>query len=278
MTDSTADLPADLREAHNITTVPLHVQIEGESFRDGIDITVDEFYTRLVESATLPTTSTPPVGAFIKTYEQLLEETDTILSVHLSRHLSGTVETARRAAQLVTEGKQARIVVVDTNFAQMIVGYIAIATSIAAREGKPLEALLDIIESIRSRAFIYIGFDTLKYLERGGRIGHARALMGKLLQVKPIVQVEGEVKPLEQVRTFKRMLNRMAELTREQGQLEDLAVLYSTNKAHAETLRDQIIGFDLMPAERMLIVQAGSVIGTHIGPNGIGLAGIRRAS
>ncbi len=277
VTDSTADLPDDLRTAHAIHVVPLRVQFGNETFRDGVDLTKDEFYTRLLSSDTLPTTSTPPVGAFLECYRDLLVQHRTILSLHISGKLSSTVRTARQAAEMVmTEHPGSQIHVVDTGWAQMVVAYMAIRASVAAQAGNSIDDLLALVAEVGIRAFTFIGFDTLTYLERGGRIGHARAFLGNLLRVKPIVEVRGgEVVPLEQVRTSRRLISRMVELVQAQGPLEDLAIEYSNDPAPAEAVRDQLVAAQVMPAEQIHIVQTGSVVGSHIGPNGIGVLGIR---
>lgn len=219
VTDSTADIPDDLRELHAIHVVPLRVQFGEQTFRDGVDLSKDEFYTRLLSSDALPTTSTPPVGAFLEQYRSLLDHTDTILSLHISGKLSSTVRTARQAAEMVMQERpNTHIEVIDTGWAQMVVAYMTVQASIAAHAGATLPELSMLIDDLKARAFIYIGFDTLKFLERGGRIGRARSLLGTLLRVKPIVAMrDGEVVPLEQVRTHRRLISRMVELVQEQG-------------------------------------------------------------
>lgn len=277
VTDSTADIPEDLRGAHAIRVVPLRVQFGDETFRDGVDLSKDEFYTRLLASDTLPTTSTPPVGAFLECYRELLAAGYSIFSLHVSGKLSGTVRTAQQAAEMMlAEYPGSQITVVDTGWAQMVVAYMAIRASIAAQAGASLDDLRAMTAEVGKRSFTYIGFDTLTYLERGGRIGHARAFLGNLLRLKPIVEVRGgEVVPLEQVRTNRRLINRMVELVQEQGALEDLAVEYSDNPAPAEAVRDLLVAAEVLPAAQIHIVQTGSAVGTHIGPNGIGVLGIR---
>ncbi len=278
VTDSTADIPDDLRELHAIHVVPLRVQFGEQTFRDGVDLSKDEFYTRLLRSDVLPTTSTPPVGAFLEQYRSLLDHTDTILSLHISGKLSSTVRTARQAAEMVMhERPNTHIEVIDTGWAQMIVSYMAVQASIAARAGATVSELTILIDNLKERAFTYIGFDTLKFLERGGRIGRARSLLGTLLRVKPIVAMrDGEVVPLEQVRTHRRLISRMVELVHEQGPLDELAIQYSNDPEPAHAVREQLLSTELLPVEQIRIVQTGSVVGTHIGPNGIGVLGLRR--
>ncbi|NJL03647.1 MAG: DegV family protein [Chloroflexaceae bacterium] len=280
VTDSTADIPDDLRELHAIHVVPLRVQFGEQTFCDGVDLSKDEFYTRLLSSDVLPTTSTPPVGAFLEQYRSLLDHTDTILSLHISGKLSSTVRTARQAAEMVMQERpNTHIEVIDTGWAQMVVAYMTVQASIAAHAGATLPELSVLIDDLKARAFIYIGFDTLKFLERGGRIGRARSLLGTLLRVKPIVAMrDGEVVPLEQVRTHRRLISRMGELVQEQGPLDELAIEYSNDPEPAHAVREQLLTTEILPAEQIRIVQTGSVVGTHIGPNGIGVLGLRRAT
>lgn len=282
VTDSTADIAPALREAYDVQVVPLRVQFGAESFREGIDLDNDQFYTRLVQGDVFPTTSTPPVGAFVETYERLLTECDQIISIHISGKLSSTVQTARQAARMVIETHQAttgitpRIEVIDSLFASMIVTTMLQTAHQHIAADKPMDTVLAAIEDLRQRAFIYIGVDTLKFLERGGRIGHARAFLGTLLRVKPIVQVvNGEVTPVEQVRTTRRMHARLHELVHQQAPLQTLSIVYTTESSAAEALRDSLAATHVLKPAHIQVVQTGSVIGTHIGPGGIGMLGIR---
>lgn len=273
--DSTADIPDDLSQQFDIRVVPLNVHFGDETLRDGIDITKDEFYQRLVESNVTPKTSAPTIGSFVDVYEQLAKETDTILSLHLASKLSATVTAARQAAP---EAPQVHIEIVDTNCIATPITYMAVAAVQAIRAGKKLNEIVDLVHDIARRSFLYIGLDTLKYLERGGRIGRVRAFLGTLLNVKPLIEVrDGEVHPVEQVRTSKRLQERMLELTRAQMPLEELAVLYTADLALAQTMAHRLAEAGLLPRERIRVIQMGGVIGTHIGPGGVGITGVRRA-
>ncbi|MCG8351670.1 MAG: DegV family protein [Chloroflexales bacterium] len=273
--DSTADIPDDLAQQFDIRIVPLNVHFGDETLRDGIDITKDEFYQRLVESNVTPKTSAPTIGSFVETYEQLAKETDTILSLHLGGKLSATVTAARQAAPEVSH---VHIEIVDTNSIATPITYMAVAAVKAIREGKKLDEIVALVHNIAQRSFLYIGLDTLKYLERGGRIGRVRAFLGTLLNVKPLIEVrDGEVQPVEQVRTSKRLQERMLELTRGQMPLEELAVLYTADLALAQMMANRLAEAELLPRERIRVIQMGGVIGTHIGPGGVGITGVHRA-
>lgn len=275
MVDSTADIPDHLCDEFGIQVVPLNVRFGEDTFRDGVDITKDQFYQRLVTSQEMPATSTPVMGAFVETYQRLARETDTILSVHLSGKLSGTVEVARQAAALVSG---VRIEVVDTTFIATVLAFMAMEVAAAARDGAEIDELISLVHDMAARAFLYVGLDTLRYLEKGGRIGKARAFLGTLLNVKPLIEVSnGEIHPLEQVRTHKRLVNRMVELAQVQKAIEKLAVCYTSTREIAETVADQIASLEVMPHEHIHIMQMGGVIGTHIGPGGIGVMGVRKS-
>lgn len=274
--DSTADMPEALAQQYNITVVPLSVQFGNESFRDGVDISKDDFYRRLgSEQRSLPTTSQPPLGVFEQVYRELTADGSTVLSLHLHSKFSGTVRTAQQAADLV-EG--ADIVVVDSEQIAMGMGYMAIAAAKAAKAGARIEEVTQLIKAMNRRIFLYVGLDTLRYLQQGGRIGPVQAFLGTLLSVKPIIQVaNGEPRPLEQVRTGKRVIARMVELVQSQGPLEELAVLYTTDRDQAQTLADALVAQGLFPRDQLVLAQMGGVIGTHIGPGGIGINGVRRS-
>ncbi len=273
--DSTADIPAELLQEYNIDVIPLNIQFGSQSLRDGIDITKDEFYRRLVEEDQIPKTSTPLIGSFLEVYERVAQEADTIVSLHVSGKLSATVDAARQAAETLP---QVHIEVVDTNTIVTPIMYMAIAATKAARAGKSLQEIVATIHEVGSRTFLYVGLETLKYLERGGRIGRVRAFLGTLLNVKPMLEVrDGEIHPLEQVRTSKRMQERMLELTQAQMPLEELAVLYTADRPLAEKMAERLAAAGVFPHADIRVLQMSGVIGTHTGPGGIAIAGLRRS-
>jgi DegV family protein with EDD domain len=270
--DSTADMPDQLLREHNIAVVPVLAQFGGETLRDGIDITKDEFYRRLVASDEPPKTAAPPVGLFEETFSRLAADGSEILSISLVGKLSGTYNAARQAAEMV-EG--ARIACVDSQMTTVPMAFLALEASRAIRAGKSLDETVALVESLRSRAVLYVALQTLRYLEKGGRIGKMRALLGTMLSVKPIMQVrDSEVQPVEQVRTWKRVPSRLVELAQSRGAYAELAMVYTTTRDVAEQLADLCAAVGLMPRERILVVQAGGVLGTHVGPGAIGIGGI----
>jgi DegV family protein with EDD domain len=193
--------------------------------------------------------------------------------------MSSTVQVAQQAARQVMDSQpQVRIEVVDSQQITVLMTYMVLAAAAAAEQGKGLDEVVPLVCDMAARGFIYVGFESLHHLERGGRIGHVRAFLGTLLRVKPLAAlVEGELQPLERVRTTKRMLGRLVDLTREQGELEELAVLYGVRRDMAEKLHGQLAETGIIPPERIRLIQVSGVTGTHTGPDSLGIAGLRSA-
>ncbi len=273
--DSTADIPAALREQYAITVVPILAQFGSQTFRDDLDITRDEFYARLIASPEPPKTAAPSVGMFKEAFRQVTADGSEVLSISVAGALSGTYNAARQGAQLV-EG--ARIVCVDSQTATMPFGFLALHAAKAIRAGASLDDAVALIEQLRTRTVLYVALDTLRYLEKGGRIGRMRALLGTLLSVKPIMEVRNaEIVPIEQVRTSRRVPPRLVELGQARGDFSDLAVLYTTTRDAAEQMADLCAAMGMMPRAQILIVQATGVLGVHTGPGALGLAGILKS-
>jgi DegV family protein with EDD domain len=269
--DSTADIPAALRDEYNITVVPLTVLFGNETFLDGVEMTGDQFYKRLVEGSVHPKTSQPAPGQFVEAFERLARDHDGIVSIHLSGKLSGTVQSARQAAELVPD---VPIRVIDSGSVSMGFGYLAIEAARMAQNGESLDQIADKIEAMAQRAYVWAALDTLRYLERGGRIGGARAFLGTLLSVKPIIQIKGEVLPSEQVRTHKKAMTRLVDLANAQAPYSHVAVMYSTSRQYA----DEIVGQlgSLAPREQIVVAQLTPVLGVYGGPDLVGIAGIKK--
>jgi DegV family protein with EDD domain len=269
---STADVPPDQRDSYGIEIVPVLMQFGRETLRDGVDITRDEFYTRLVESEEMPKTAAPPVGMFEEAFRRLSADGSEILSISLAGDLSATFGAARQAAQMV-EG--ARIACVDSRSVTMPMTYMAVAAARAAQAGRSLDEIVALVEAMRPRALILVALDTLRYLEKGGRIGRMRALLGTMLSVKPILEVrDSQVHPVEQVRTWRRVPPRMVELAQARGAFEELSALYTTSRENAEQLADLCAAAGLLERDRIRVVQASAVLGAHVGPGALGLAGL----
>ncbi|MDA0769987.1 MAG: hypothetical protein BZY79_03660 [SAR202 cluster bacterium Casp-Chloro-G4] len=274
VTDSTADIPGDLVSEFGIEVVPLKVRFGTEEFFDGIDLPKDEFYRRLIDGPTLPTTSQPSVGEFAEVYQRLAQGADGILSFHLSAKLSGTYNSARQAAEQVSAGGTSicPIEVVDSTQTSMTLGLMVLRLAREAAAGLDIGELSALANDLISRSEFFVLLDTLEYLQKGGRVGKARALIGGILKIKPMIILrEGEVHELAKERTRRRGIARLLSTAADFGPVEDMAVLHSTTPEEAESLANELTA--MMPEGRKPIIsRAGSVIGTHAGPGALGIS------
>lgn len=267
VTDSTADIPKHLADELDITVVPLKVHFGEESFVEGVDITAEAFYDKLAAADQLPTTSQPSPADFLDVYKKTAAEPgDEIISIHISAALSGTYQSAVLAKQLLEE--EIPVHIVDTRYASFGHGMMVVTAARAAREGKPAEEILELIEKKRAESRIYFIVDTLQYLYKGGRIGKASALFGSLLNIKPILTIDdaGEVAPVDKVRGQKNALARMIELLQRDfgDRAIELYVGHANAREAAEELKNLIVA--KMNAEPKSYIDVGAVIGTHAGP------------
>ncbi len=268
VTDSTADLPADLAARMGITVIPALVMFGSTSYREGIDLTHDEFYTKLVESKIIPTTGAPPPGVYEEAYRRLAQETDEIISIHLAANLSALYNVASVAAATVSG---ARIALVDSQQVTLGYGLIALAAAEAAQRGESMTRILERIEGWKKQARVFAALDTLEYIHRGGRVNWVAAVIGTLMRIKPIVQVyEGQVQLVERVRTSARAEHRLMELIKDLGPLEKAVVLHTNAPNRAERLADHVQELD--PRWERLIAPAGVIIASHAGPGAVGVA------
>jgi DegV family protein with EDD domain len=267
VTDSTADLPPTHAAARSITVVPLTLNFEGKTFLDGVDIRPDEFYRRLPSATTHPTTSQPSPGQFAKVYSALLANHESVISIHISEKLSGTYASARQGADM-TDAKRVRVV--DSELVSMSLGLVTLAASAMASSGADAEAIEAKVIDMRRSVQTYFSVATLEFLRRGGRIGRASAMLGSVLQVKPVLCIrDGQVTPLERVRTFERAMNRIVELTRGVDRGHGVCVIVG----HADAEGDaEWISRELEPvAETLMIQPLGPVVGAHAGPGVVGV-------
>ncbi len=268
VTDSTADLTPEMVEELGVTIVPLQVIFGNEAYREGVDITTEEFYERLVKSRPLPTTSAPSVGDFQEAYERLLKEVDSIVSIHIGAKISATVQAAQTARQSL--GKPERVEVVDSQVISLAMGFAIMEAVEAARAGAKLAEVKAAAEGAVQRTHLRFMLDTLEYLRRGGRIGRARAYLGTLLSVKPILSFrEGELYPEERVRTRARGLERMIQWAIRQQKVKRAAVGHSTTPDEAESIRERVAM--AFPNVKVHLVRFGPVLGTHSGPGIVGV-------
>ena len=268
VTDSTSDIPAPLAAELGISVVPLSVIFGDEVFREGIEITHDLFYDKLVRSKVLPTTSAPSVGDFLEVYERVLKETDEIVSIHLSSKLSATYNNACQAAKQLSD-QGAHIEVLDSLSVSFGLTFMASAAARAARNGAGFEEIRKIVDQMIPRTHVFVVLDTLEYVRRGGRIGRARAFLGAMLKVKPILSFqEGEVHPEERVRTKALALERLLQMATSY-RIKEAGIGYSTNPQEADDLKHRLE--TMAPGVDVSIVRLGPVLGVHGGPGTLGI-------
>jgi DegV family protein with EDD domain len=264
VTDSTADVPAEWCDRYGIEVVPLRVLFGTESFRDGIDLTSGQFFDRLRQADRLPTTSAPSPGDFATVYERLSRECEGVVSIHISGELSATVEAARLGASSV-EGFPVHVV--DSGCLTVCMAYLCRA----AAEAETLDEAVRRVEDRVPRQRILALLDTLRYLEMGGRIGKAQALLGTVLDLKPILGLaDGRVVPLDRVRTRTKAIARLVERLRQDLPVERLAVMHAQAQEDAERIRGQLAAE--LPDVEVDVGELGAVLGTHVGPGTVGLA------
>lgn len=267
VTDSTSDLPAQLAKSRGITVVPLTLNFEGRSLLDGVEIRPSEFYRRLPNATTHPTTSQPSAGRFAETYASLLQSYDEVVSIHISEKLSGTYASAVQGAEM-TDTKRVRVV--DSQLVSMSLGLVTLAASEVAAGGADASTVATRVEEMRDHVQTYFSVATLEFLRRGGRIGRASAMLGSVLQVKPVLCIrDGLVTPLERVRTFDRALDRIVELTREVDRGKGLCII--VGHADAEGDAERVAREVESVADTLMIQPLGPVVGAHAGPGVVGV-------
>ncbi|EFM12964.1 degV family protein [Paenibacillus curdlanolyticus YK9] len=276
VTDSTADLPAEIREQLGIEMVPLEVLFGEESYLDSVTITPDDFYQKLEASSKPPTTSQPASVTFASTYERILaEQPDTqILSIHLAAALSGTYQSAVIGSSMVEGEGAANITVFDSKSASSGCGILVLKAAEMARIGCTMDEIVEEITRMRKATHLYFLVDTLEYLQKGGRIGKASALIGSILNIKPILTLDedGVVTSVDKVRGQKKAMNRIVELFgNDFGTQEPVAVTvaYAQHTGVADELCALLKA--TFNVDHITYYELGPVIGTHAGPGTVGL-------
>jgi DegV family protein with EDD domain len=277
VTDSTAYLPAELIQRHGIHVVPLYVVFGGDRTIRETDITdYPAFFEELRAAESLPTTSQPSVGDFVSVYEPLLAVGNDVISIHISGGLSGTPEAARQAAEaLEREGKGGeRVRVVDSTTVAGGLGLLVIAATRAAAGGAGLDEVERRVREGRGELKLWFGVDTLEFLKRGGRIGAASAWIGSTLKVKPILTVEGEMTPVERVRTSARMFERMVDYARQRHESGADAWAVQHINAPDEGKRLEERCREIFGRPPVIVSEIGPVLSTHVGPGLLGVGSI----
>jgi DegV family protein with EDD domain len=273
VTDSTSDLPKYLAEQHEIEVIPTILILDGKEYADGNGISRDDFYDQLPSLRTPPTTATPSIGDFASRYDSLFARgCDHVISIHPPGKLTTIVNSARQAAQ----DFPGKITVVDSLSLSLGLGFQALAAAEAAENG--LDAALGAINSTRERLKVYAALETMEYLRRSGRVPGAIAAVGGLLSIKPLIELaEGEVKAIGAVRTTSQANQRMLNLLLQGGGQERLAVLHTGAESRAKDFLNTLMQTASQSVPRdILLVNVTTVIGTHVGPHGLGFAAVRK--
>ena len=275
VTDSTCDLPADLIERFGIEIVPTTLVIEGQQFADGAGISRNDFYARLPAMKIFPTTAAPSIGEFSTRYLRLLEAgCDHILSIHAASQLTAICSTATQAAQDFPN----RVTVVDSGSLSLGIGFQVLAAAESAESGLDLEMVLASIADTRRRLHVSAALDTMDFLRRSGRVPAAITILGGMLNIKPLVELtDGVLKPVGAVRTTSQADARMAAFLKAGLPLERLAILHTGAESRARNFLARIMDESRRELPRdILMVNVTTVIGAHVGPNGLGFASVRK--
>lgn len=263
VTDSIADLPAALAKKLDVSVIPLVVSFGNESFRDGIDLTPEQFYEKLKAAKEFPHTSVPAPGVFVELYDKLAEETDRIAVITVSSKLSGVYQVALQGIPLMH--KKCRVEVIDSGWAAIAEGFIVMAAAKIANGGGGISEIKEAMKITASRIGFLATFDTLEYLRRGGRIGRAQAFLGSLLKINPIITLkDGLVEPVERVRSRAKALDQMVNFVRRYSKIEEMAVENTASPVEEAALVERLGAF--YPKDRIIRSRMTPAIGTHTGP------------
>lgn len=271
VTDSTCDLPDEVIKEYDITVVPVYVNLGEESYLDGIDLDKNEFYSRIERSKIYPTTASPAIDHFSKTFSKLASKgADCILSIHLSSSIGGVFNVAQLASRSV---KSVLVRAFDAGQISMGTGFIVAAAAKMAKAGKNLNEIISNIQDLANRTYTFAIVDNLNFLRHSGRISQFKTLLGSVLQIKPVLRFYKGIPSVEIVRTSKAAYVHLIRSIKSLGNLERLSVLHINAREKAEILlkeaEKQFTG-QLSPT----IIEVSPAIGTHIGPGAVGFAAI----
>jgi DegV family protein with EDD domain len=277
VTDSTSDLPADLIQRFGIEVVPSILVIEGKQYADGVGISRNDFYARLPAMLQFPTTAAPSIGEFSARYQKLFTlGCDHVLSIHAASQLTAICNIARQAAQDFPD----RVTIVDSGSLSLGIGFQVLAAAESAELGADLETVLASIADTRRRLHVSAALDTMEYLHRSGRVPAAITILGGMLNIKPMVELtDGVLKPVGAVRTTSQADERMASFLKAGLPLERLAILHTGAEIRARNFLARLMDESRRELPRdILMVNVTTVIGAHVGPNGLGFASVRSAN
>ena len=263
VTDSSADLPAPIAQELGISIVPLCVRFGDEIYRERVEISDEEFYQKLLHGAIHPVTIQPNPQDFAEVYQKLSEEADGIVSIHISSKLSGTLNSALLAKNMIAS--KCPIEVVDSKLITIALELVIIAAAEAAKEGKDLQQVLAVAQETIHNTHALVLLDTLKYLHLGGRIGKAKTLLGSVLNVKPMITIrDGEVVPAGQARSRAKGIEKLVDFVKNATHIEDLAIAYSTTFDEAQALSQRMA--PIFTKGEVRLARLGTTLGVHTGP------------
>jgi len=269
VTDSVGDIPSEVAEELGVTVIPLNVHFGSDTFRDGVDLTTEQFYVMLAHSQVLPTTTVPPLSVFVDTYDKLAEETDEIAVITFSQKLGAGYNTALEAKELMK--RKCRVEVIDSKLATMAQGFIVIAAAKAAQAGANIDQVVDVVRRNIPRADVRMVFDTLEYLKRGGRIGKAQVFLGAVLNVNPILGLrDGETYPFARERSRTRAIDYLYKFAASFSNIEMIAVEDATTPDEADELAERLSS--KFPKEHIYRSKVSPVVGAHVGPHVLAVA------
>jgi DegV family protein with EDD domain len=275
VTDSTAYIPADLRAKHHIYMISLNVIFGNESYQEEVEIKVDQFYDEVKNTKDLPLTSQPAIGEFVELYEKLAKEYDAVVSIHLSSGISGTYQGAVAAGDMV-DGIDVHVF--DSEISCMIQGFYVLEAAEMATEGKGPQEIIARMNEIKNTDRAYFMVDDLSHLQRGGRLSSAQAIVGSILQVKPVLHfVDTKIVPFEKIRTRKKAVKRIFDLFDEDASQQvpmRAVVIHANREAEAEELKKELTL--KYPHVEFFLSYFGPVIGTHLGEGALGLGWYKR--
>lgn len=268
LTDSTADLSPDVVERLGITVLPNTIHVGKQTLRDGADITAQDFFKKAGSISTPPSTSPPALREFEEAFQELTRQTDQVVAILVSSKLSQTFRIATRAAAPLLG--RSKIVVIDSQLITVGLGMLVTAAAQAAADGASLDDVVRLVRGLIPRIYIAFFVETLDYLERGGRVGKAQALLGGMLSIKPLLILEeGEIVALEKVRTRQKAIEKLVEFITEFTHIERMVILHSTTPEDVNTLIEQINL--VLPNLDISVDLYGPVMATHLGPNALGV-------
>lgn len=274
VTDSTCDLPADVIEQYGITVVPIYVNLENESYQDGVNLDREEFYQELESSKVFPSTASPSTESFMSAFSSLAQKgADAILSIHAASTISGVYNVAMLASRSV---KQGLVRTFDAGQISLGTGFIVAAAAKMAKAGKDLNEILSSIQELANRTYTFAIVDNLRYLQHSGRISQFKSLLGSLLQVKPLLRFYQGIPTVKILRTSKSAVDQLLAAVKSLGKLEALNVLHINALEKARALQETALN-QFPELSNSKIIDVSPAIGTHIGPGAVGFAAIAAA-